>query len=90
MYEHVKQSELERGRSTAVAKRIAAARVNDQRRKEGRTKSGQRATTGRGNPSMRLEDRSLQQLRNRARQLSIAGRSRMRKRELVRAIRQEE
>jgi hypothetical protein len=90
MYQHVRKSEIERGRSEAVAERIAAARVNDQRRREGRTKSGQQATTGTGNPYTSLEERSKQQLLNRARELSIAGRSLMTKRELVRAIRKEE
>lgn len=38
MYEHVKDGELERGRSPARAKQIGAATVNKQRAKEGRTK----------------------------------------------------
>ncbi len=37
-YEHVKDSELERGRSTERAKEIAARTVNKQRSEEGRTK----------------------------------------------------
>ena len=39
-YEHIKSSEKKEGRSTKVAKRIAAATVNKQRSSEGRTKSG--------------------------------------------------
>ena len=38
-YEHVKESELEQGRSKERAKEIAARTVNKQRKKEGRTKS---------------------------------------------------
>ncbi len=38
-YEHVKESESKEGRSSKTAKRIAAATVNKQRRKEGRTKT---------------------------------------------------
>ena len=38
-YEHVKESELEQGRSQERAKEIAARTVNKQRKKEGRTKS---------------------------------------------------
>ena len=38
-YEHVKDSESRRGRSSKRAKQIAAATVNKQRRKEGRTSS---------------------------------------------------
>jgi hypothetical protein len=90
MYEHIRKSERQRGRSERDAKRIAAAKVNDQRRQEGRTKSGKQATSGTGNPATALEERSKQQLVNRARELSIHGRSTMTKRELVRAIRDRE
>jgi hypothetical protein len=38
-YEHIKKSAAMKGRSTRRAKEIAAATVNKQRRKEGRTKS---------------------------------------------------
>lgn len=37
-YEHIKASAKRQGRSTKVAKRIAAATTNKQRRSEGRTK----------------------------------------------------
>ncbi len=37
-YEHVKKSEKEQGRSEKRAEEIAAATVNKQRSKEGRTK----------------------------------------------------
>ena len=37
-YEHIKASESKSGRSAKVAKRIAAATVNKQRRKKGETK----------------------------------------------------
>jgi hypothetical protein len=42
MYEHVKSSEQGKG-GTARAKRIAAATVNKQRRREGRTKGSSRS-----------------------------------------------
>ena len=38
-YEHVKESEEEKGRSTKRAKEIAAATVNKTRAKKGETKS---------------------------------------------------
>jgi hypothetical protein len=38
-YEHIKESELERGRSESTAERIAAATTNKTRKKEGETKS---------------------------------------------------
>lgn len=84
-YEHVKESERERGRPLERAKEIAARTVNKQRREEGRTP--QRRTQGTGNPTMNLDDRPVDELRNMARNLDIPGRSRMRKSELVEAIR---
>jgi hypothetical protein len=38
-YQHIKQGEKKLGRSAKRAKEIAAATVNKQRKKEGRTKS---------------------------------------------------
>ena len=38
-YEHIKESERERGRSSERSKEIAAATVNKRRAKEGRTKT---------------------------------------------------
>ena len=85
-YEHIKESAREGGASTERAKEIAARTVNRDRREEGRTKSGRKTTSGTGNPNRPLEDRSKQELYNRAKQMGIEGRSRMNKGELVRAI----
>jgi plasmid stabilization system protein ParE len=87
-YEHIKESAKKRGKSTERAKEIAARTVNKERREEGRTKSGRKSTSGTGNPNRSLEDRSKQELYNRAKQLGIEGRSKMSKQELVRAVRQ--
>ncbi|MGH7540936.1 MAG: Rho termination factor N-terminal domain-containing protein [Gemmatimonadota bacterium] len=87
-YEHVKESELERGRSEERAEEIAARTVNKQRREEGRTKSGRKTTEGTGNPNTPLEERTVDELRNRARQLGIEGLGSMDKKELIRAIRE--
>jgi hypothetical protein len=85
-YEHVKQSERERGRSFKSAKEIAARTVNKQRRTEGRAKSKESKATG--NPHTILEERSVPELRRIASNLEIPpGRSKMKKRELVGAIR---
>jgi len=84
-YEHVKESQKERGASADRAKEIAARTVNNQRREEGRTPNKQ--TQGSGNPNRSLEDRSVDELRNRAQELNIEGRSSMKKDELVKAIR---
>lgn len=85
MYEHIKQSALNDGKSSEQAKEIAARTVNKQRRQEGRTPN--RRSSGTGNPNTRLEERTVEELRNRARELNIEGRSKMRKAELIDAIR---
>jgi hypothetical protein len=87
MYEHIRDSAEESGKPADRAEEIAARTVNKQRREEGRTLSGRKTTTGTGNPNRSLEERSKQELYNRARQLGIEGRSGMSKDELVRAIR---
>lgn len=84
-YEHVKESELDRGRPEDDAQEIAARTVNKQRRQEGRTPNT--TTQGTGNPHQTLEQRSVEELRNRAAELHIHGRSKMNKSELVAAIR---
>ncbi len=86
-YEHIKDSQKDQGKSTDRAEEIAARTVNKQRREEGRTKSGQKTTSGTGNPNKSLEDRTKDELYNRAKDLDIEGRSDMDKDELVRAIR---
>jgi plasmid stabilization system protein ParE len=83
-YEHIKDSEEERGRSESRAKEIAARTVNKRRRKEGRTPN--KTTQGTGNPNSRLEDRSVAELRNLASELKIDGRSKLNKQGLVKAI----
>ena len=84
-YEHVRDSTLERGVSEDRAQEIAARTVNKQRRQEGRTPN--KTTQGTGNPRTSLEERTVAELRNRAAQLKISGRSKMSKAELVEAIR---
>ena len=86
-YEHIKQSAEERGKSEAKAEEIAARTVNKQRREEGETVSGKKRTEGTGNPNLRLEERTRDELYNRAKQLGIEGRSKMTKAELIEAIR---
>ena len=84
-YEHIKDSLLERGKSEDRAQEIAARTTNKQRRREGRTPN--QATQGTGNPNTSLEDRSVQELRNLAAARNIKGRSRMKKDELIKALR---
>ena len=87
MYEHVKRTYLDRGRSDDDAAEIAARTVNDHRREEGRTAS--RVSRQTGNPHTPLEDRSVEELRNRAAELGIDGRAGMTKAQLVSAIRKQ-
>jgi hypothetical protein len=85
-YDHIKKSELQRGRGEDRAQEIAARTVNKQRREEGRTPN--RRTQGTGNPNTPLQDRSRDELYNIARQKKISGRSSMSKGQLVAALRQ--
>jgi hypothetical protein len=85
-YEHIRKNAKQRGRGTSRAKEVAARTVNKRRREEGRTANSR--SSGTGNPNASLEDRTVDELRNRASQLDIEGRSSMKKAELVRAIRQ--
>ncbi|HEX5370459.1 MAG TPA: Rho termination factor N-terminal domain-containing protein [Dehalococcoidia bacterium] len=84
-YEHVKQSEKQRGANNDRAEEIAARTVNKERREEGRTAN--RRTTGTGNPRAPLEERTRDELYNLAEQSDIRGRSRMNKTQLITAIR---
>jgi hypothetical protein len=87
-YEHIKKSAKDRGKSDKRAKEIAARTVNKERRQEGRTPN--KTTQGTGDPGSGLESRSVSELRNRAKDLKIEGRSSMNKNELVKAIRKEQ
>lgn len=87
-YEHIKESQEERGKPEGRAKEIAARTVNKDRREEGRTPN--KKTSGTGNPTHSLEDRSKEELYNRAKDLGIEGRSDMKKEELVKAIREKQ
>ena len=84
-YEHIKESSQKRGVPTKRAKEIAARTVNKTRREEGRTPK--KTTSGTGNPNRSLEDRSKQELYNMAADMNVKGRSKMKKNELVKAIR---
>jgi Rho termination factor, N-terminal domain len=84
MYEHIKESSLERGKSEDRAQEIAARTVNKARREEGRTPN--KRTQGTGNPNTALEARKVDELQNIARDLGIRGRSKLKKSDLVQAI----
>src|ERR1700716_4388151 len=84
-YEHIKESSLERGANEDKAEEIAARTVNKHRRIEGRTPNVR--TQGTGNPNRSIEERSRDEIYNRAKELHIRGRRKMGKAELVEAIR---
>lgn len=86
-YQHIKESEQERGKSASRAKEIAARTVNRDRREEGRTSN--ETTEGTGNPNTPLESRTKDELYNIAQDMDIEGRSKMKKQELISAIRDE-
>lgn len=62
--------------------------MNKQRREEGLTDNA--TTQGTGNPNTRLEERTKDELYNRAQQLNIDNRSQMSKEGLIEAIRQKQ
>ncbi|WP_417384815.1 Rho termination factor N-terminal domain-containing protein [Gimesia sp.] len=84
-YQHIKESALDRGRSEDKAEEIAARTVNKQRRQSGKTPN--KTTQGTGNPNTRLEDRTVEELQNLAAENNIKGRSKMKKAELIKALR---
>ena len=94
-YEHIKESEKQRGRSTRRAKEIAARTVQKERARRGQTRTASRTSvrdisssrrgglrSGRSGP----RGRTREQLYNEARQLGIQGRSTMNKEQLCRAV----
>lgn len=85
MYDKIKRQKRSDGTSMSRAKEIAARTVNKHRREQGHTDNAK--TQGTGNPNKGLEDRTKDELYNRAKELNIRGRSSMRKSELVKAIR---
>lgn len=84
MYQHIRKSYRKRGASEDRAEEIAARTVNKERREKGETPN--RTTQGTGNPNTPLDQRSKQELYNRAKQLHIRGRSNMNKAQLVQAL----
>ena len=84
-YDHIKDSNEDRGMSEDKAQEIAARTVNKRRREEGRTMNT--TTQGTGNPRKHLEERSRDELYNLAKERHIRGRSLMDKRELMDALR---
>ena len=94
-YEHIKESEREQGRSPKRAKEIAARTVNKERARSGEAKSSSKLSRtdmssgrrgGQRSGTSRAKGRTKEQLYNEARRMGIAGRSRMTKQQLQRAV----
>jgi len=93
-YEHIKEGLEERGRSERTAKQIAARTVNKDRARVGESKQASRTSTQDISSERRgglrshkgSGGRTYQQLYNEAKRKGIAGRSRMNKAELQRAV----
>ena len=90
-YEHIKDSAKKRGASTKRAKEVAARTVNKQRAQKGETEGSRGKTTAspssrRGGGGSSNGGKTREQLYNEAKKLGIAGRSRMTKQQLQRAV----
>jgi len=94
-YEHVKDSQLDQGRSEDRAEEIAARTVNKQRARSGEPSTRSRSSTkdlssgqrgGLRSGTDRAKGPTRDQLYNEARQLNIDGRSNMSKAQLQRAV----
>jgi len=93
-YEHIKDSLEERGRSEDLAEEIAARTVNKERARHGEARESSRLSREDISSSRRgglrshrgAGGRTRDQLYEEARSMNIAGRSRMNKAELERAV----
>ena len=94
-YEHIKESELEQGRSEGRAEEIAARTVNKERARAGESRERSRTSVldissgrrgGLRSGTNRPKGRTREQLYNEAKNLGIAGRSKMNKAQLERAV----
>ena len=94
-YEHIKEGERQRGRSTKRAKEIAARTIQKERARKGQTKTASRSSTrdmsssrrgGLRSGTSRPKGRTKEQLYNEAKQRNNKGRSKMTKAQLQRAL----
>jgi hypothetical protein len=94
-YEHIKESQLEQGRSEDRAEEIAARTVNKERARSGESRQRSRTSTqdissgrrgGKRSGSAGPRGRTRDQLYAEARNLGVEGRSKMNKKQLERAV----
>jgi hypothetical protein len=94
-YEHIKDSQLERGTGEGRAEEIAARTVNKERARSGESTDRSRTSTedmsssrrgGQRSGTNRIKGRTRDQLYDEAKRLGIDGRSSMNKAQLQRAV----
>ncbi len=94
-YEHIKDSQLDRGSSEGRAEEIAARTVNKERAQAGESRQRSRTSVNDMSPSRRggqrsgtnrAKGRTREQLYSEAQKLGIEGRSKMNKSQLQRAV----
>ena len=93
-YEHIKESQLERGAGEGRAEEIAARTVNKERARAGEARETSRSSIDDISSSRRgglrshggPRGRTYDQLYNEARQQGVKGRSKMTKAQLLRAV----
>jgi hypothetical protein len=94
-YEHIVESEKEQGVPTKRAKEIAARTVNKERARTGEARESSRLSRtdmssgrrgGLRSGTNRTKGRTKEQLYNEAKHMNIAGRSKMNKAQLQRAV----
>ena len=94
-YEHIKDSQVDQGRSEARAEEIAARTVNKERARAGESRERSRTSTqdissgrrgGLRSGTSRAKGPTRDQLYNEAKQLGVEGRSKTSKAQLQRAV----
>ena len=94
-YEHIKDSQLEQGKSESRAEEIAARTVNKEKARAGESRTASKSSTndmssskrgGQRSGTNREKGRTREQLYNEAKKLNIEGRSNMNKDQLKRAV----
>ena len=94
-YEHIKESQRERGVPESKAEEIAARTVQKERARSGESRTASRSSVkdissgrrgGLRSGTARPKGRTKEQLYNEARKLNIPGRSKMNKAQLERAV----
>ena len=94
-YEHIKDSQLDQGKSESRAEEIAARTVNKEKARAGESRTASKSSTndmssskrgGQRSGTNREKGRTREQLYNEAKKLNIEGRSNMNKDQLKRAV----